>query len=102
MFITDCQRDRDSATAFRMAFELVGTLVGSALAGTIIAFTRVASSAECDLLESLAHTNATNITLLYNATANITDADRNREVRRTYTLRLRFTLNLAAHQTEPQ
>lgn len=76
MFITDCQRDRDSATAFRMAFELVGTLVGSALAGTIISYTRVASSDECDAA-NVANWSYSNASA---RVVNITEEDQRREV----------------------
>ncbi|KAH0621941.1 hypothetical protein JD844_023696 [Phrynosoma platyrhinos] len=37
MFLTTEQKDRDSATAYRMTFEVLGTLVGAALHGQIVA-----------------------------------------------------------------
>nr|XP_008115246.1 PREDICTED: major facilitator superfamily domain-containing protein 2B isoform X1 [Anolis carolinensis] len=37
MFLTTEQKDRDSATAYRMTFEVLGTLVGAALQGQIVA-----------------------------------------------------------------
>ncbi|XP_026531318.1 major facilitator superfamily domain-containing protein 2B [Notechis scutatus] len=37
MFLSTNQADRDSATAYRMAFEVLGTLIGAALHGQIVA-----------------------------------------------------------------
>ncbi|XP_025026118.1 major facilitator superfamily domain-containing protein 2B [Python bivittatus] len=37
MFLSTDQADRDSATAFRMAFEVLGTLIGATLQGQIVA-----------------------------------------------------------------
>ncbi|KAJ7341498.1 hypothetical protein JRQ81_005672 [Phrynocephalus forsythii] len=37
MFLTSDQKQRDSATAYRMAFEILGTLVGATLQGQIVA-----------------------------------------------------------------
>ncbi|XP_037668884.1 major facilitator superfamily domain-containing protein 2B isoform X2 [Choloepus didactylus] len=36
MFLTPCPRERDSATAYRMTMEMVGTLVGAAAHGLIV------------------------------------------------------------------
>uniref|UniRef100_A0AAY4BKM0 Major facilitator superfamily domain containing 2B n=1 Tax=Denticeps clupeoides TaxID=299321 RepID=A0AAY4BKM0_9TELE len=37
MFLSTDQRERDSATAYRMTFEVLGTLVGAAIQGQIVA-----------------------------------------------------------------
>ncbi|KAI1241277.1 hypothetical protein IHE44_0009752 [Lamprotornis superbus] len=41
MFLSTDQRDRDSATAYRMTMEVLGTLIGAALQGQIVASAHV-------------------------------------------------------------
>nr|DBA25720.1 TPA: hypothetical protein GDO54_010078 [Pyxicephalus adspersus] len=67
MFLSAKQTERDSATAYRMTVEVLGTLIGAALQGQIIASAHTAH-----------HCHGINGTM--NLTANATDPTRNRNV----------------------
>ncbi|NXS19430.1 MFS2B protein, partial [Mystacornis crossleyi] len=56
MFLSTDQKDRDSATAYRMTMEVLGTLIGAALQGQIVASAHV--SAHCTVNPSLNTTDS--------------------------------------------
>ncbi|MBN3305193.1 NLS1B protein, partial [Amia calva] len=76
MFISSDQKDRDSATAYRMTVEVLGTVVGTAIQGQIVG----ASNAPCirgeldepmSNLSTVADVNVTHVTLEETRTAYI-------------------------------
>ncbi|XP_041888798.1 major facilitator superfamily domain-containing protein 2B isoform X1 [Corvus kubaryi] len=56
MFLSTDQKDRDSATAYRMTMEVLGTLIGAALQGQIVASAHV--SPHCTVNPSLNTTDS--------------------------------------------
>ncbi|KAK5857213.1 hypothetical protein PBY51_010471 [Eleginops maclovinus] len=61
MFITNDQKERDSATAYRMTVEVLGTVLGTAIQGQIVG--GVTNCPETDELDSSNSTNATGVSL---------------------------------------
>ncbi|XP_015476814.1 major facilitator superfamily domain-containing protein 2B isoform X2 [Parus major] len=60
MFLSTDQKDRDSATAYRMTMEVLGTLIGAALQGQIVASAHV--SPHCTVNPSVNTTDSWNDT----------------------------------------
>uniref|UniRef100_A0ABM5GL63 Sphingosine-1-phosphate transporter MFSD2B n=1 Tax=Pogona vitticeps TaxID=103695 RepID=A0ABM5GL63_9SAUR len=59
MFLTTDQRHRDSATAYRMAFEILGTLVGATLQGQIVAGAHTSDHCSYNHTTDLQESNST-------------------------------------------
>ncbi|KAL7988087.1 hypothetical protein Chor_007006 [Crotalus horridus] len=60
MFLSTDQADRDSATAYRMAFEVLGTLIGATLHGQIVAGAH--TSSHCSQNETIGlHQNSSEV-----------------------------------------